>query len=289
MAVLVTANVNLHCTTKFQVRVANIFFLRLAEPNSLMGSFVVPFRTDACRAAGASGAVSAIHTAHALLCTSRRRLPLRASQGDDLSQFPRYNNADDDIVIEGAPVVDSRRLSSKESLGMAAGLPSMAGLSGHPAVDDACMQQVQILSSFCEDDMTPALKERVYHVMLGAFSEVRADRRPTNAEVLTMLNLLWQQGPDAGKQGDSLKQLVALTTTIELLVAELRQVDGALEERGGEGEGGEVDDAGTPSMAPVSAALRDARARVLVYARDGYMYDPRRLAFWTSFLFGFVP
>ena len=53
--------------------------------------------------------------------------------------------------------------------------------------------------------------------------------------------------------------------------------------------GGEVDDAGTPSMAPVSAALRDARARVLVYARDGYMYDPRRLAFWTSFLFGFVP
>ena len=249
----------------------------------------MPFPTDACRAAGASGAVSAIHTAHALLCTSRRRLLLRASQGDDLSQFPRYNNADDDIVIEGAPVVDSRRLSSKESLVMAGGLSSIAGLSGHPAVDDACMQQVQILSSFCEDDMTPALKERVYHVMLGAFSEVRADRRPTNAEVLTMLNLLWQQGPDAGKQGDSLKQLVALTTTIELLVAELRQVDGALEERGGEGEGGEVDDAGTPSMAPVSAALRDARARVLVYARDGYMYDPRRLAFWTSFLFGFVP
>ena len=270
------------------------FFLRLAMPHSLMGAFVVPFLTDACRAAGASGAVSAIHTAHALLCTSRRRLPLRASQGDDLSQFPRYNNADDDSVIEGAPVVDSRRLSSKESLVMAGGLSSMAGLSGHPAVDDACMQQVQILSSFCEDDMTPALKERVYHVMLGAFSEVRADRRPTNAEVLTMLNLLWQQGPDAGKQGDSLKQLVALTTTIELLVAELRQVDGALEERGGEGEGGEgdggeVDDAGTPSMAPVSAALRDARARVLVYARDGYMYDPRRLAFWTSFLFGFVP
>ena len=38
-----------------------------------------------------------------------------------------------------------------------------------------------------------------------------------------------------------------------------------------------------------SAALRSARARVLVYARDGYMYDPSKLAFWTSFLFGFVP
>ena len=63
-----------------------------------------------------------------------------------MSQFPRYNNADDDSVIEGAPVVDSRRLSSKESLVMAGGLSSMADLSGHPAVDDACMQQVQILS-----------------------------------------------------------------------------------------------------------------------------------------------
>ena len=159
---------------------------------------------------------------------------------------------------------------------MAGGLSSMAGLSGHQAVDDACMQQVRILSSFCEDDMTPALKQRVYHAMLGAFSQVCADRRPTNAEVLTMLGVLWQQGPDAGKQGDSLKQLVALTTAIELLLAELRQVDGALEERGAEGEGNELGDAGTPSMAPVSAALRDARARVLVYARDGYMYDPRR-------------
>ena len=64
----------------------------------------MPFATDAGRAVGASGAGSAIHTAQALFCTSHRRLPLRASQGDDLSQFPRYNNADDDSVFEGAPV-----------------------------------------------------------------------------------------------------------------------------------------------------------------------------------------
>ncbi len=38
-----------------------------------------------------------------------------------------------------------------------------------------------------------------------------------------------------------------------------------------------------------AVALRNARARVLVYAKDGYMYDPSKLAFYTSFLFGFVP
>jgi len=38
-----------------------------------------------------------------------------------------------------------------------------------------------------------------------------------------------------------------------------------------------------------TVALQNARARVLVYAKDGYMYDPSKLAFYTSFLFGFVP
>ena len=55
------------------------------------------------------------------------------------------------------------------------------------------------------------LKERVLTAMEDAFAELRADVRPQKQEISHMLDLLWQRGPRAGKQGDSLKQLVQLT------------------------------------------------------------------------------
>jgi hypothetical protein len=194
----------------------------------------------------------------------RQRPTLFMCDKDEFSNFPRYNNADDIVLEGGAPVLDSRRQQQS----------SMQAAGEYPEFDRLRTQQLQILSSFGEKDMTPELKYRVYKVMLDAYSEVRVDQRPSNEEVRTMLGLLWQQGADAGKQGDSLKQLVALTTAIETLLDELR----------GAGSGG-----GESSTDLASAALRNARARVLVYAKDGYMYDARKLAFWTSFLFGFVP
>lgn len=47
--------------------------------------------------------------------------------------------------------------------------------------------------------------------MEEAFAELRADMRPPKEEISHMLDLLWRRGPQAGKQGDSLKQLVQLT------------------------------------------------------------------------------
>ena len=176
-----------------------------------------------------------------------KRLLLRAKEGsasekdDDIfgNDFPSYNyNAADGT--DGAPKLP--KFAKKNTQGAGGGFQGFGGVGSR-----------RTLPSLAPEDMTEELKERVFYVMLDAF-----DNYPPQA-VGRMLDLLWEAGPDAGPTQTSLRQLVVLTDEVERIAEESRVRSAT--------PGAQFGD--------LLEALRVARSRVRMNAKDADMYDPQ--------------